>query len=228
MTDLLTIRHLSVRLGRRTAIDDLSLTIADQGNVIGLFGQNGAGKSTLIRSLCGVINRYRGEIVHDFGSVAYLPDAPFLYGHLRLDQCIGLARQLWSDFDVVVARRIFAELGLSDDLRISRTSKGMSEQIHLGLVLSRRCRLYVFDEPLAAVDPWTRDALVRLIAEHRLPGSTAIVSTHLVAGLEDLFDEAIVMHDGALVLHEDVRAIAQRGGLEALIKDVIAADALAR
>jgi len=228
LPDLLTIHGLSVRFGRRSAVENLSLTIEDRGRVIGLFGQNGAGKSTLVRAVCGLINRYRGVISHCGSSVAYLPDAPFLYGHLRLDQCIALARQLWSDFDADVARRIFVELGLSDDLRVSQASKGMSEQIHLGLVLSRRCQLYVFDEPLAAVDPWTRDRLVQLIEEHRLPGSTAIISTHLVAGLEDLFDEAIVVHGGQLVLHEDVHAIAARGGLEARVKEVISADALAR
>lgn len=228
MPDLLTIQGLTVRFGRRTAVDDLSLTIEDRGHVIGLFGQNGAGKSTLIRSMCGVINRYRGVLSRHGNSIAYLPDAPFLYGHLRLDQCVALAQQLWSDFDADVARRIFAELGLPDDLRVSQASKGMSEQIHLGLVLSRRCQLYVFDEPLAAVDPWTRDRLVHLIGKHRLSGSTALISTHLVAGLEDLFDEAIVVHDGALVLREDVHAIAARGGLEARVKEVISADALAR
>jgi ABC-2 type transport system ATP-binding protein len=228
LPDLVSTRRLTVRFGRRTAIRDLSLTVADRGHVIGLFGQNGAGKTTLIRSLCGVINRYRGSIDRDFDEVAYLPDAPFLYGHLRLDQCVSLAQRLWSDFDADVARSIFTELEFPDGLRISQASKGMSEQIHLGLVLSRRCRLYVFDEPLAAVDPWTRDRLVRLIEQYRFPGSTAIISTHLVAGLEGLFDEAIVVHDGALVLHEDVDAIAERGGLETRIKEVIAADALAR
>lgn len=228
MPDLLTIEDLTVRLGRRLAVQRLSLTIEDRSHVIGLFGQNGAGKSTLIRSICGVVNRYRGEIHGPEGGAAYLPDAPFLYGHLRLDQCIAVAQDLWTDFDPDVARTIFAELGLPDDLRIRRASKGMSEQIHLALVLSRRCQLYVFDEPLAAVDPFTRDRLVRLIREYRPPGSTAVISTHLVAGLEGLFDEAIVVHDGKLVLHADVGTIAERGGLETRIKEVIAADALAR
>ncbi|QCR43125.1 ABC transporter ATP-binding protein [Curtobacterium sp. SGAir0471] len=228
MPDVLTIEDLTVRLGRRLAVDHLSLTVQDRGHVIGLFGQNGAGKSTLIRSICGVVNRYRGRVRGPVGGVAYLPDAPFLYGHLRLDQCVALAQDLWTDFDPDLARAIFAELGLPDDLRIRRASKGMSEQIHLGLVLSRRCRLYVFDEPLAAVDPFTRDRLVGLIREYRSPGSTAVISTHLVAGLEELFDEAVVVHDGRLVLHDDVSAVAERGGLETRIKEVIAADALAR
>lgn len=228
MPDVLRIDDLTVRLGRRLAIDRLSLTIEDRGRVVGLFGQNGAGKSTLIRSICGVLNRYRGEIDRPKGGVAYLPDTPFLYDHLRLDQCIAVARDLWADFDPDTARTIFTALGLTDDLRVRRASKGMSEQIHLGLVLSRRCQLYVFDEPLAAVDPVTRDRLIQLIRTFRSPGSTAVISTHLVAGLEELFDEAIVVHDGKLVLHDDVTTIAERGGLESRIKEVIAVDALSR
>jgi ABC-2 type transport system ATP-binding protein len=227
LTDLLTVDGLSVRLGRRRALRDLSVRIEDRGAVIGLFGQNGAGKSTLIRAVCGLINRYSGSIRYSGSTIAYLPDVPFLSGHLRLSQCVELAGELWSDFDPEVARQIFRELGLRDDLRVRQASKGMAEQIHLGLVLSRRTRLYVFDEPLAAVDPLTRDRLVRLIATHRLRGSTVIISTHLIAGLEELFDEAVVIHDGELVLQEDVSVIATHGGLEARIKEVIAADAVA-
>jgi len=78
LPDLLTIHGLSVRFGRRSAVENLSLTIEDRGRVIGLFGQNGAGKSTLVRAVCGLINRYRGVISHCGSSIAYLPDAPFL------------------------------------------------------------------------------------------------------------------------------------------------------
>lgn len=181
-----------------------------------------------MRAICGIINRYSGSIRYDGRTIAHLPDAPILYGHLRLAECIDLAQELWSDFDPAVARTVFQDLGLDLDLRLRQASKGMSEQIHLGLVLSRRTQLYVLDEPLAAVDPYTRDRLLHLIATHRQDGSTVIISTHLIAGLESLFDEALVIHDGRLVLHEAVDDIAARGGLETRIKEVIAADALAR
>lgn len=226
MTHALQCKKLSVRFGRRKALDRLDLVIEDQGRIVGLFGQNGAGKSTLMRVMCGLIGRYQGTVQTSPGNVAYLPDAPFLYSFLRLDECIRTAKDLFEDFDPSIARAIFEDLGLPLSMKVREASKGMGEQIHLGLILARRCQLYVFDEPLAAVDPFTRDKLIDLIRRHRMDGSTVIISTHLIGGLEELFDEAIVIHDGRLVLHENVRDIAAIGGLESRVKEVIRADAV--
>lgn len=220
--------ELTVRFGRKTALDRLDLRIEDRGRVIGLFGQNGAGKSTLMRVMCGLIGRYSGTMERALGSVGYLPDAPFLYGFLRLEECIRTAEALFDDFDASVAKAVFEELGLPLSTKVSEASKGMGEQIHLGLILARRCNLYVFDEPLAAVDPLTRDKLIALIRQYRAPGSTAIISTHLIGGLEELFDEAIVIHDGRLVLHDDVEDITAFGGLELRVKEVIRGDVVGR
>lgn len=226
MANIIELENLSVRFGRRPALDDLTLDVADRGNVVGLFGQNGAGKTTLMRVLSGIINRYSGRVGIE-GSVGYLPDAPFLYGFLTVQQCLELGASLFDDFDRETAIQIVDELGLSPKLRVRAASKGMSEQLHLALVLARRCRLYVFDEPLAAVNPVTRDKLIGMIRRYRMPGSTVVLSTHLIAGLEELFDEAVVVHEGKAVLHDDVSQIMQSGGLEAAVKEVIAGHAVA-
>lgn len=227
MPDLLRTDHLTVCYGRRSALRDVSLHLKDQGHIVGLFGQNGAGKSTLIRVLCGQIARFTGTITMP-DRIGYLPDAFFLYDFLTIRQSMTLAAALFDDFDPTVAREIFTALQLRESMRVGQASKGMREQIHLALILARRCPLYIFDEPLAAVDPLTRDRLIDLIRCYRTPGSTVILSTHLISGLEDLFDEALVIHDGALVAHENTRTLAPQGGLEALVKEMIATHALAR
>lgn len=228
MTYALQCEELGVRFGRKTALDQLNLAIEDRGRIIGLFGQNGAGKSTLMRVICGLIARYSGTMERTPGGVGYLPDAPFLYGFLRLEECIRTAEALFDDFDTDIARMVFKELGLPLTTKVNEASKGMGEQIHLGLILARRCSLYVFDEPLAAVDPLTRDKLIALIRHYRAPGSTAIISTHLIGGLEELFDEAIVIHDGRMVLHDEVEDITAFGGLEIRVKEVIRGDVVGR
>jgi len=220
--DVLTVDHLTVRLGRRTALDDVTLRLADQGSVVGLFGQNGAGKSTLLRTVAGIVGRYGGTVTAPPGGVAFLPDAPFLYPRLRLDASVRLAADLWDDLDVSHAVRTLEGLGLEPDLLVAEASKGMLEQVHLALVLARRRHLTLLDEPLAAVDPLTRDRLIGLLRTEREPGSTVLVSTHLVSGLEDLFDEVVVVHDGRLVLHDDVRTVSRLGGLEQRVKEVLA------
>jgi ABC-2 type transport system ATP-binding protein len=221
MPELVSISCLSVHFGRRRALDAVDLTLSDHGGVVGLFGRNGAGKSTLIRVICGLINRHHGTVVRN-GRIAYLPDVPMWYPWLRLSTCIALGSRLWPDFDAERAHALLATLGLDESLRIRELSKGMSEQVHIALMLARRCSLYVFDEPLAAVDPLTRDRVIDLIRSERQPGSTVLISTHLIAGLEALFDTAIVIDEGRVVLQTETSAIATHGSLEAQIKEVLA------
>lgn len=221
MPELVSISGLTVRFGRRTALDAVDLTLSDGAGVIGLFGRNGAGKSTLIRVICGLINRHGGTVTRN-GRIAYLPDAPMWYPRLRLSACIALGARLWPDFDVDRAHALLEKLRLNESLRVRELSKGMSEQVHIALTLARRCSLYVFDEPLAAVDPLTRDRVIDLIRSERQPGSTVLISTHLIAGLEALFDTAVVIDAGRVLLHTETSAIASQGSLEAQIKEVLA------
>lgn len=221
MNLVLETRSLGVRLGRTQALNSVDLHIRDLGHVIGLFGQNGAGKTTLLRVLAGLVNRYSGEITVPDNGVAYLPDESFLPGFLKIEELLGLGRDLFSDFDGTVAQDIFSTLNLRTGMRLSEASRGMLEQIHLGFVLARRSSLYLFDEPLAAVDPLTRDKLIDMIGKFRNSGSTVIISTHLIGGLESLFDEAIVIHDGRIVLHDNVEDIASQGGLEGRFKEIM-------
>jgi len=228
--NVLEISGLSVRLGKSLIIDDLSLTLGSRGSVVGLFGPNGAGKTTLIRCVCRQINSYSGTIdVPPGDTICYLPDAPFLDGFLRLSDCVDLYQDLFRDFDSAIARDIFDRLGLNVSKRISECSKGMSEQTHLALALARRSALYILDEPLASVDPLTRDDLIDMIATYRMPGSSVVLSTHLIQGVESLFDEMVVLHRGKVVLQGKVDELQAEGrGLEGRFKEVIREQTLAR
>jgi len=221
MLELVSTTAVSVRFGSRVALDSIDLQIPADGSIIGLFGRNGAGKSTLIRVICGLINRHDGS-VHTNGDIAYLPDRPMWYPWLRLSACIELGAQLWPDFDVARAHTLLATLGLDERSRVRELSKGMSEQVHIAFTLARRCSLYVFDEPLAAVDPLTRDRVIELIQRERQPGSTVLISTHLIAGLEALFDTVLVVDAGRVLLNAPVDVLASPGSLEAQIKEVLA------
>ena len=181
--DILTVESLGVAYGKHRALDDVSFKISDRGHVVGLFGQNGAGKTTLLRVISGLINRFEGRVEPRGCSVGYLPDEPFLYREMTIGEAVDTCGSLFDDFDVSLARTILSELSLGERTKVRAASKGMSEQLHLAMVLSRRCQLYVFDEPLAAVDPLTRDKLLWMIRNYRTPGSTVLLSTHLMGVL---------------------------------------------
>ncbi|HEY0188320.1 MAG TPA: ATP-binding cassette domain-containing protein [Cellulomonas sp.] len=156
-SDDLVLEDLRVRLGRRTVLDGVDLHLRPTGQVVGLFGPNGAGKTTLMRCVVGLLERYRGRLDPPDGGVAYLSDHPYLYPFLRVEQCEALFRSRYPDYSPDRAEQMFARLGLDRARRVGDLSKGMSEQAHIALTFARQVPLYVLDEPLAAVDPCTRD-----------------------------------------------------------------------
>ncbi len=207
---MIAVEEVSVRIGRNQILRKVTVDIPTNGVVTGLFGPNGAGKTTLIRLLVGVINRYDGSVSRQLdGPIVYHPDSGYLYPFLRISDCLDLFEALYADFDRRKAAGFIGDLGLSADQKVGEASKGMSEQLHLALAISRAAGLYVFDEPLASVDPLTRDSLVDLMLHHRNPGSGILISTHLIGGIEPLFDHIVMMSDGGIVAAGDVGEIRQ-------------------
>ena len=100
----------------------------------------------------------------------------------------------------------------------------MSEQLHLGLSLARRSNVYLFDEPLAAVDPLTRDALKDMIQEYRTPNSLVILSTHLIDDMDGLFDWVVILGHGRLVANQSTDSVLETGvSLEVFFKETVRA-----
>ncbi|WP_425446862.1 ATP-binding cassette domain-containing protein [Dethiothermospora halolimnae] len=211
---MIKIDNLNVKLGSSHILKNININININNSIIGLFGPNGAGKTTLLTTLTGFINKYRGTISGlDKRKISYLPDKPFLYGFMTLKLAIEYYSDAFHDFDYDKAIRLFGKLKLSPQQKIAECSKGMIEQIHMILALCRNVNVYIFDEPLASVDPLTRDDIMTMIKEERYPNSVVIISTHLISDVESLFDEVIMIKDGEIVLHESVKSLKHNNNL---------------
>ena len=131
-----------------------------------------------------------------------LPDKEYIPGNLTINTCLKDFQKLYTNFNKDRALKLLNKLNLDFNKKIADFSKGMKEQLHLIFSLAQDVDLYVFDEPLAAVDPVTRDILIELIKNGRKENSVAIISTHLVQDMDELFDEVIIINHGKIVLHE--------------------------
>jgi ABC-2 type transport system ATP-binding protein len=217
---VLKTEDLTVHFRGKIALDQVNLEVTEPG-VIGVFGQNGAGKTTLFRCIAGLQEKYSGRISTE-GSPVLLVDHPVIYPFLTVAEGIRLFGSLFRDFDSEVAAQIVERLRFPSERRVGQLSKGMLEQYSLALALARRAHLYLMDEPLASVDPLTRDVLISMIQEFRPPDAAVLISTHLIAGLETLFDSLIIVHDGRILASRHVDAELLGGGLEILFKELIA------
>lgn len=226
LNNSLHVNNLSVSYGSCNAVHNVSFSLETNKSIIGLFGQNGAGKTTLLKTLAGFTPHFSGTITlprhnNRKADAVFLPDKPYLYNFLTIDETIKLFHEYFSDFSTQKALEIVQMLNLDKSKKVGHLSKGMNEQISLGLMLARQSSLYLFDEPLAAVDPLTRDIIIDIIKTFLPTNALAIISTHLIFGLEDLFDEYLIMHEGSIVSHNSVSHISHNGGLEEVFKEAI-------
>ena len=183
---------------------DLSLT---SGKIVGLLGPNGSGKTTLIKILNGLLQPTAGEArvagllpgVETKAITSYLPDR-------------GYFPDFYADFDRAKAEEMCRVLGLEAGRRIKTLSKGTREKMQLMLVMSRRARLYLLDEPIAGVDPAAREFILRTILTNYNENGTVLISTHLILDVEQVLDEAVFLQQGQVVLHESTDSIRERTG----------------
>ena len=113
-------------------------------------------------------------------------------------------------------------LEISPTQRIKQMSKGTREKVQLILVMSRRTRLYLLDEPIGGVDPATRDYILSTIIGNYNPEAAVIISTHLIADVEKVLDEVIFINQGQVVLQSSVDEIREEKGMsvDALFREV--------
>lgn len=197
---------LSKYFGTNPALHNLSISLP-AGKIIGLLGPNGSGKTTLIKLACGLLTPTEGNIricgfepgIESKTLVSYLPERTYLPDWMTVMECIRFFQDFYADFDYDRAISMLQALQVPANARMKTLSKGTREKVQLVLVMSRRARLYLLDEPIGGVDPAARDYILGTILKNYNEDSTVLISTHLIADVEKILDEFIFIQNGQLV-----------------------------
>ncbi len=208
MMALLECKNVTKSFEGRTILNHVELSI-DGGNIVGLLGKNGAGKSTLIKLINDLLTLDEGEILIDGTPVglkskemiSYLPERTYLDKTMTVNGVLNYFSEFYKDFDRQKAERLLQDLGLSKTQKLTKMSKGMQEKVQLVLVMSRKAKLYILDEPLGGVDPATRDYILDTILSNFAEDATVLISTHLIADVERILDQVIFIENGTVVLN---------------------------
>lgn len=229
MSEILRCENLVKRYGNFVALDNINLCL-ESGKIIGLLGPNGSGKTTLIKIINGLLTPSSGTLIiegekpspHTKAKVAYLPDNSYLNSWMTVEQIINYFVDFYKDFRKELAYKMLENLGISPKAKLKTLSKGNKEKVCLILVMSRNAKLYVLDEPIAGVDPAARDYVMNTIINNYNPDATVIISTHLIADIEQVLDEAIFIQNGRIVLHNSVDGIREEHGksIDELFREV--------
>ena len=226
---ILECRELTKYFDSSLALDHVSLTV-EPGRIVGLLGPNGSGKSTLIKLANGLLVPSSGVVTIDGHApgpetkelVSYLPERTYLSGWMNVVQLLDFFCDFYPDFDRSAAEHMLTALEISPKLRIRQMSKGTREKVQLILVMSRRARLYLLDEPIGGVDPATRDYILSTIIGNYNPEGAVMISTHLISDVEKVLDEVLFLNQGQLMLQSSVDDIREEKGMsvDALFREV--------
>ncbi len=216
---LLECKNVCKSYGRKEILKDINLSLPS-GKIVGLLGKNGSGKTTLIKAINGLLALDKGEILIDGKNVgveskkiiSYLPERNYLNVHKKVKDIIDYFSDFYEDFDKEKAYKLLNNLNIKAEDKLVTMSKGMREKVQLALVMSRRAKLYILDEPMGGVDPATRDYILDTILNNFDDGATIMMSTHLISDIERVLDEVIFIDDGKITRCEDADKLRKETG----------------
>lgn len=208
---ILECNDLCKNYGPKTALKNVNLTIKP-GQIVGLLGPNGSGKTTLIKLINGLLQPSSGTIkvngqkpgMETKAVVSYLSDKNYLSSWMKVVDIVKMFNDFYRDFNQDKALSMLKDLNIDPEQKFKSLSKGTKEKVQLILVMAREAKLYILDEPIAGVDPATRDYILRTILANYNPEATVIISTHLIQDVEQIFDAVIFLNKGEITLFETV------------------------
>ncbi len=202
-------------------LDHFNLGIPE-GRIVGLLGPNGCGKSTLIKLVSGILQPNGGEITvcgepiseKTRAMISYLPERTYFNAWMKVCELVTFFEEFYTDFDTARAYELLDALDIDPKASLRSLSKGTKEKVQLILVMSRRARLYLLDEPIAGVDPAAREYILSTIVSNYDPSATIIITTHLIADVEQVLDDYIFLSQkGKIIDAGSVEEARARSGI---------------
>ncbi|PUU95185.1 ABC transporter ATP-binding protein [Halanaerobium sp.] len=215
--NIIEIKGLKKKFPGVQALKGIDLKIP-AGMITGIVGPNGSGKSTMLKIISGLIVKDSGQIKinrknkeqHLMQDIAFLPEINHLYKWMTIAEMIKFHEEQYSDFSTVKAEELLKFMNLKLEQKINNLSKGMAARLKLVLVLSRSAEVVILDEPLAGIDPASRERILEtLIGEFDSENQTIILATHEIIEAERYLDHVIFIENGELLLSgnaDDLRA----------------------
>jgi ABC-2 type transport system ATP-binding protein len=205
------------------AVDGLTLEIRP-GEIFGLLGPNGSGKSTTIKILLGLLHATAGSVrvlgrpPRDVGikrEIGYLPEESYLYGYLTARETLDFYGALFNLKRASRRERVERLLGMVEltaaaDRPVGEFSKGMARRVGLAQALINDPQLVVLDEPTAGLDPVGCRQVKDLMLELARRGKTVLLSSHLLADVEDVCDRIAILYNGRIRAHGRVRELLEK------------------
>lgn len=212
------------------ALDDVSLSV-EKGDITALVGPNGAGKTTLLRCIAALDAPISGKIsINDVDvlthpreahrQIGYLADFYGLYGQLTVEQSLryaAMAHSIATPNIKDAVTRAAQRLEIADRLmqKVTTLSRGLTQRLAIAQAIVHEPQLLLLDEPASGLDPEARHALSELFVNLQQQGMTLVVSSHILAELEEYSSSMVIIRDGKIIEHQQLK---DRAGQTMLVR----------
>lgn len=207
------------------ALKQLNLSL-NQGEILGLFGHNGAGKTTTIKLILGLIKPSAGQVqvfgedpagdnaYHLRRQLGFLQENVSFYQQLTGLEVVSYFAKL-KGCDKKQCGELLEQVGLSHaaNRRVKTYSKGMRQRLGLAQALLGEPKLLLLDEPTVGLDPIATQDFYQSIAQLKAQGSTVILCSHMLAGVEKYIDRALILGQGKLLAEGSLKQLRQQTDL---------------
>ncbi|AJD90320.1 ABC transporter [Jeotgalibacillus malaysiensis] len=221
MTANILIDQVSVKYKKFHALDHVSLKLEGE-KIYGLIGRNGAGKTTLLSLLASFAEPDEGAIQVNgqplFENAELMQQVTFVYEKdfreesEKVKTYLNAAAEYKPHYDAEYALELVGIFNLPLNKPVYKLSKGMQSVLNAVIGLASRSPITIFDEVYSGMDAPTRELFYQqLLEDHARHPRTMILSTHLVSEMDYLFEEAIILHKGKVLLHEPVDVVLEKG-----------------
>jgi len=221
------IQGVCQRYGSMSVLHDLTLSLGE-GEVLGLFGHNGAGKTTTMKLILGLLKASEGQ-VRVLGrtpndpvvrrQLGFLPENVTFYPQLSGRETLRHFARL-KGAALAQVDELLEQVGLTDaaQRRVKTYSKGMRQRLGLAQALLGEPRLLLLDEPTVGLDPIATQDLYRLVDRLRRQGTSIILCSHVLPGVEAHINRAAILAHGRLQAVGSLASLREEAGLPALIR----------
>jgi ABC-2 type transport system ATP-binding protein len=217
----IAVEHLTVRYGRQVALDDVTVRVP-RGSVYALLGRNGAGKSSLIRCLLGQQRPQVGRtLLHGLDSwsqrtrvmlrTGVVPEEPDAPPNMTVPGIVAFCGRLYPAWDGAAVAARNRRFEIPQNVPFGRLSKGQKGLVALALALGHNPDLLILDDPTLGLDVAARKALYEeVVADLADRGTTVLLTTHDLTGVEGIADRVGILRGGKLVLDDTLETLKEQ------------------
>ncbi len=233
---MLNVSNLTRRYGSFTAVEKVSFSIK-KGEIIGLLGHNGAGKTTMMKLILGVISPSRGKVEvmgmapdsleawHCRSKIGYLPENVSFYEQLTGLEVLTYFVKL-KGFAKNAAKKqaidLLEQVGITHAMnrQVKTYSKGMRQRLGLAQAFIGEPKLLLLDEPTVGLDPIATRDFYNTVDQLKSQGSSVILCSHVLPGVEQHIDRAMILSSGKLLAMGTLKELRQQANLPVIIKPI--------